>query len=125
MFRLNRFNLSDSGQAIQNGVKIILKSFIKICIVHGRRKVHDYFLLLPCKSSIFKIIIYIFNTSKFAANYVISIEVYDDFIGQKTEAMKSGKLAIRPWLSCPYNEHMLVDLPSSVVLYLMKQKKLL
>ena len=28
--------------------------------------------------------------------------------------MKTGKLAIRPWLSCPYNEHMLVDLPSSV-----------
>ena len=29
--------------------------------------------------------------------------------------MKAGKLAIRPWLSCPYTEHMLVDLPSSVV----------
>ena len=31
------------------------------------------------------------------------------------EAMKAGKLVIRPWLSCPYNEHTLVDLPSSVV----------
>ena len=56
---------------------------------HGRRKVHDYLLLLLCKSSIwftkkhiFKIIIYLFNTSKCAANYVISFEVYDDFIGQ-------------------------------------------
>ena len=28
--------------------------------------------------------------------------------------MKAGKLAIWPWLSCPYNEHTLVDLPSSV-----------
>ena len=28
--------------------------------------------------------------------------------------MKAGKLAIRPWLSCPYNEDRLVDLPSSV-----------
>ena len=55
-----------------------------------RWKVHDYFLLLLCKSSIwftekhiFKIIIYFFNTSKCAANYVISFEVYDGFIGQK------------------------------------------
>ena len=30
--------------------------------------------------------------------------------------MKAGMLAIRPWLSCQYNENMLVDLPSSVVL---------
>ena len=30
------------------------------------------------------------------------------------EAMKAGKSAFRPWLSCPYNEHMLVDLLSSV-----------
>jgi hypothetical protein len=29
--------------------------------------------------------------------------------------MKAGKLAIRPWLSCPHNEHRLVDLPSSVL----------
>ena len=48
---------------------------------HGKRKVHDYFLLLLCKSSIlfteqhiFKIIIYYFNTSKCATNYVISFE---------------------------------------------------
>ena len=59
-------------------------------IDHGRRNVHDNFLLLFCKSSIwftekhiFKIIIYFFNTSKFAANYVLSFEVYDGFIGQK------------------------------------------
>ena len=57
---------------------------------HGRRKVHDYFLLLLCKSSlwfsekhIFKIIIYFFNTSKCAANCVILFEVCDGFIGQK------------------------------------------
>ena len=30
------------------------------------------------------------------------------------EAMKAGKSPIRPWLSCPYNEHTFVDLPSSV-----------
>ena len=30
------------------------------------------------------------------------------------EAMKAGKLAIRPWLICEYNENTLVDLPSSV-----------
>ena len=32
------------------------------------------------------------------------------------EAMKAGKLAIQPWLSCPFSENTLVDLPSSVVL---------
>ena len=32
------------------------------------------------------------------------------------EAMKAGKLAIRPWLSCPYNKNMLVDLPSFVLI---------
>ena len=83
----------------------------------GRRKVHDYFLLLLCKSSIwftekhnFKIIIYYFNTSKGP-----SIEVYDGFIGQKdVEAMKAGKMTILPWLSSQYNKNMLVDLPSFV-----------
>ena len=30
------------------------------------------------------------------------------------EAMKAGKLAIWPWLSCQYNKNTLVDLPSSV-----------
>ena len=56
-------------------------------VAHRRQKVHDYFLLLLCKSSIwftekhiFKIIIYFFNTSKCATNYVISFDV---FIGQK------------------------------------------
>ena len=28
--------------------------------------------------------------------------------------MKARKSAIQPWLSCPYNENTLVDLPSSV-----------
>ena len=31
------------------------------------------------------------------------------------EAMKAGKSAIWPWLSCQYNENTLVDLPSSVL----------
>ena len=102
-------------------------------VTHGRRKVHDYFLLLLCKSSIwfteqhiFKIIIYFFNTSKCAANYVISFEVYDGFIARSKdfEAMKTGKLAIRPWLSCPYNEITLVDLQSSVVAALQNAQKL-
>ena len=30
--------------------------------------------------------------------------------------MKAGKSAIRPWMSCPYNDNTLLDLPSSVVL---------
>ena len=38
------------------------------------------------------------------------------------EAMKAGKLAIWPWLSCPYNENTLVDLPSSVDLTIHKYK---
>jgi hypothetical protein len=34
---------------------------------------------------------YFFDVSKFAANYVISFEVYEDF-----EGMKAGKSAIQP-----------------------------
>ena len=89
-------------------------------IHNGRRKVHDYFSLLLCKSSIwftekhiFKIILCIFfNTLKCATNYVISFKVHDGFID--FEAMKAGKLAIWPWLSCQYNENTLMDLLSSV-----------
>ena len=92
---------------------------------HGRRNVHDNFLLLFCKSSIwftekhiFKIIIYFFNTSKFAANYVLSFEVYDGFIGQKIlKIWRQESWPFRPvWLSCQYNKNTLVDLPSSVTL---------
>ena len=94
----------------------------KSCYYHGRWKVHDYFSFLLCKSSIwftekdiFKTIIYSFNTSKCVANYVISFEVVGWFHSSKDfEAMKAGKLAIRPWLSCPYIENALVDFPSSV-----------
>ena len=32
------------------------------------------------------------------------------------EAMEAGKLAIRPWLSCQYNENTFVDLPYSMSL---------
>ena len=70
--------------------------------LHGRRKVHDYFLLLICKSSIwfteqhiFKIILHFFNTSKCAANYVISFEVYDGFICQKI--LKQWRQESRPF----------------------------
>ena len=69
----------------------------KLAILCTEDGLHDYLLLLFCKSSIwstekhiFKIIVYIFkfDTSKFdaskcAANYVISFEIYDNFIGQK------------------------------------------
>ena len=74
------------------------------CFNHGRRKVHDYLLLLVWKSliwfteqHIFKVIIYLFNTSKCAANYVISFEVHDDFIGQKT--LKLWRQKIWPFSS--------------------------
>ena len=30
--------------------------------------------------------------------------------------MKEGKLAFQTWLSCPFNKHTVVDLPSSVLL---------
>ena len=93
---------------------------------HRRRKVHDYFLLLHCKSSIwfaeqhiFKIIIYFFDTSKCATNYVISFEVYDGR-SKDFEAMKAEKLAIWPWLSCQYNKNVLVDLMSSMQVILLR-----
>ena len=80
--------MNKERKADDDNVKKKLRSLIPND--HGRRKVHDYFLLLLCKSSIwfteehiFKIIIYFFNTSKCATNYVISFEVYDGFIGQK------------------------------------------
>ena len=110
-------------------------SSLKNCITymrnwcsHGRRKVHDYFLLLLCilsiwftEKHIFKIIIYIFfNTSICAANYVISFEVFDGFIGQnflklwREETWPFGWGASRPWMFCQYKENRLVELPSSV-----------
>ena len=36
--------------------------------------------------------------------------------------MKTGKLAIQPWLVCQYNEHMLVDFPSSVISHQKQQR---
>ena len=77
---------------------------------HRRWKVHDYNLLLLSKSSIwftgrhiFKIIIYFFNKSKCATNYVISFEVYNDFRGEKI---------LKLWMQeiWPYNENMIVEL---------------
>ena len=101
-----------------------------MCSTHGRRKVHDYFLLLLCKSSIwftekhiFKIIIYFFNTSKCAANYVISFEVYDGFLGlnilklwrQESLPFGPGRAAyimrIRSWtIRLPWSEPIWSDL---------------
>ena len=73
-----------SGFIFQSGKVRIIHVFSILHNICRRQKVHDYFLLLICKSSIwftekhiFKIIIYFFNTSKCAANYVISYEVYD------------------------------------------------
>jgi hypothetical protein len=91
-------------------------------VVPGRWKVHDYFSLLLCKSSIWftekhiiKIIIYFSNTSKCPANYVISFELFDGFKGQKKfEDLMARKSVIRPWLSCLYNKNTILDLPSSV-----------
>ena len=49
-------------------------------------------------------------------NYVNSFEVYDDFIGQKIlKLWRQKSRTFRPWLSCQYNKHRLLDLPSSVV----------
>ena len=45
------------------------------------------------------------------------------YMSKDFEAMKARKSAIWLWLSCPYNEHTLVDLPSFVVMgYLQKRK---
>ena len=46
-------------------------------------------------------------------NVEVGINVEGGIFLEKT--MKAGKSAIQPWLSCPYNEHTPVDLPSSVV----------
>ena len=57
-----------------------------------------------------------FNTSKCATDYVISFEVLIWWFHRSKdfEAIKSVKLAIRPWLSCRYNKNTLVDLLSFV-----------
>ena len=59
---------------------------------------------------IFKIIIYFFNTSKCAANYIISFEVYCGFIGQKIsklwrqEIWSANIMRIRSWtFRLPWN----------------------
>ena len=85
--RINRCKFGEKKIHWQNYSTFVTRNYYSYR--HGRWKVHDYFLLLLCKSSnrftekhIFKIIIYSFNTSKCAANYVISFEVYDGFIGQ-------------------------------------------
>ena len=59
---------------VYNYIHIIILYNLR-ALYQGRWKVHDYFLLLHCKSSIlftekhiFKIILYFFNTAKCAAN---------------------------------------------------------
>ena len=90
----------------------------------GRSMTTFYFCIL-CKSSIwftekhiFKIIIYFFNKSKCAANYVISFEVYDNFIRQKI--LKLWRQESRPfgpgWAANITSICSWPDLPSSVIL---------
>ena len=87
-------------------------------LLHGRRKVHNYFLLLLCKSSIwfteqhiFKIIINFLTTLICAANYVIWFEVYDGLIGQKILKLWRQE----SWPFGPgWSANTLKDLPSSV-----------
>ena len=97
---------------------------------HGRRKVHDYFLLLLCKSSIwftekqiFKII-YFFNTSKFAA-YWLGQFIWGIWWFNKSkdfEDIKAGMLAMRPWLSCQYSKNtLMVRLPCKELIYVIYQ----
>ena len=49
------------------------------CSVNHKSGLQSWFTELH----VFKIMIYFLNTSKYVTNYVISFEVYDDFIGQK------------------------------------------
>ena len=57
---------------------------------------------------------FLLNTPKYAANDVISFEVYDGFIGQKILKLNEGR-KVPPWLFCQYNESSLVDLPCSMI----------
>ena len=59
---------------------IHIRQQANITLIHGGRKVHIDDLQ---RKHNFKIIRYFFNTSKCATNYVISLEGYDGFIGQK------------------------------------------
>ena len=79
---------------------------LKKILDHGRQKVHYYFLLLLCKSSIwglqsntFSKVSYIsFDTSKCAANHVISFHLRFIMVSQVDfEAMKAGKMNFWPW----------------------------
>ena len=90
------------GDEKQQGERGMMKSEKWADIIYGRsqgrRNVHDWFLLLLCKSSIwfteqhiFKITIHFFHTSKFAINYVISFAIYDGFIGQKILKLYEGR----------------------------------
>ena len=81
------------GDEKQQGERGMMKSEKWADIIYGRsqgrRNVHDWFLLLLCKSSIwfteqhiFETIIHFSETSKCDANYIISYEVYDGFLCQ-------------------------------------------
>ena len=61
---------------------------------------------------------YFFNPSKCAANCVISLRHIWFHRSKDFEAMKAGRLAVRPWLVCQYIKNTLVDLPSSVAQYI-------
>ena len=95
-----------------------------LSFTHGRRKVHDYFLLLLCKSSIwftekriFKIIIYFFNMYIKMCRKLCHL-IWGTWCFHRSkyfEAMEAGKLAVWPWLSCQYTKNTLMNLPSSMV----------
>ena len=89
---------------------------------HGRREVHDYFLLLLCRSSIWFTEIHIFKELSYIFWYIKTCRKLCHLIwgiwwfhrSKYFEVMKAGKSAIRPWLSWQYTENTLIALPSSV-----------
>ena len=101
--------------------KVVENIFHGNTVNHGRRKIHEYFLLLLCKSSTW------FTENTFSKLPYISL-IHQNvpqichFIwgiwwfhrSKDFEVMKAGKSAIWHWLVCQYNENTLVDLPSSV-----------
>ena len=89
---------------------------------HGRQKVHDYFYYcsvnhqsgLQSINTFSKLSCFFWYMCRKLCHLIWGIWWFHR--SKEFEAMKAGMLAIRPWLSCPYNEHTLVDLPSSMYL---------
>ena len=89
---------------------------------HRRRKVHDDFLLLLCKSLVYRethfqiycIFFWYIKMCRKLCSLIWGIWWFHR--SKEFEALKTGKLAILPWLSCQYNKNRVVDLPSSMFL---------